>query len=121
LVAGLWRRALAGPLADLVSDRLVVDLRSTAYAGMWRPGRDDVSAGRVATVRVLHERMVSGVLKRSVVSHFNKATKGRVARALLCSGAELKTARELADALRDLGFRVEDGGAGVLDLVVAEV
>ena len=29
--------ALAGPLTQLVGERLVVDLRSTSYTGMWRP------------------------------------------------------------------------------------
>ena len=47
------------------------------YAAFWRPPAE--LAPRVATVRVLHE--VDGV--RKVVSHFNKATKGRIVRALL--------------------------------------
>ena len=43
---------------------------------------------------MLHE--VGG--KRTVVSHFNKATKGRLVRALLESGATPKTPAALADA-----------------------
>ena len=50
-------------------------------------------ARRVATVRVLHE---SGG-RRTVVSHFNKATKGRIVRALLEDGADPRTPRALAD------------------------
>jgi hypothetical protein len=73
------------------------------------------------TVRVLHERVVGGVLKRSVVSHFNKATKGRLVRALLRSGTEPKTPQEFADTVRDLGYRVEGGAAGAYDIVVAEI
>jgi cytoplasmic iron level regulating protein YaaA (DUF328/UPF0246 family) len=119
-VTAVWKQALRGPLSELVGERLVVDLRSTAYAGMWRPG-SAAAAGRTVAVRVVHERMVGGVLKRSVVSHFNKATKGRLVRAVLLAGAEPKTPREFADALRDLGFRVEGGAAGALDVVVAEV
>jgi cytoplasmic iron level regulating protein YaaA (DUF328/UPF0246 family) len=116
-VTAVWKKALAEPLADLVGEQLVVDLRSTGYTGMWRP------TGPTVTVRVVHERMVGGVLKRSVVSHFNKATKGRLVRALLVAGEEPKTPDEFADALRDLGFHVEDGaaGAGALDVVVAEL
>lgn len=114
-VTSVWRKALAAPLTELVGEHLVVDLRSTAYAGMWRPGAHTV------TVRVLHERLVGGVLKRSVVSHFNKATKGRLVRALLRGGAEPKTPEEFADTLRDLGFRVEGGAAGVFDVVVSEI
>jgi cytoplasmic iron level regulating protein YaaA (DUF328/UPF0246 family) len=114
-VTAVWRKALSQPLGELVGEHLVVDLRSTAYTGMWRPGPQTV------TVRVVHERMVGGVLKRSVVSHFNKATKGRLIRDLLRSGAEPKTPEEFADTLRDLGFRVEGGAAGAFDVVVAEI
>jgi hypothetical protein len=114
-VTAVWKKALAGPLSEFVGDQLVVDLRSTGYTVMWRP------IGAPVTVRVLHERFVGGVLKRSVVSHFNKATKGRLVRALLVAGAEPKTPEEFADTLRDLGFRVEDGGAGALDVVVSEL
>ena len=72
------------------------------YAAFWRPGPD---CRRVATVRVLHE--TSG--KRKVVSHFNKATKGRIVRALLEDGADPRTPARLAEALRDLGWTVEVG------------
>ena len=69
----------------------------------------------------MHE--VSG--KRQVVSHFNKATKGRIVRALLESGANPRTPARLAEALRDLGWSVEvtdgAGGAVQLDVVVSEV
>lgn len=116
-VTAVWKKALAAPLADLVGERLVVDLRSTGYTGMWRP-----TGGMAVTVRVVHERMVGGVLKRSIVSHFNKATKGRLVRAVLIAGAEPKTPEEFADTLRDLGFRVEDGSApGAYDVVVSEL
>lgn len=114
-VTAAWKKALAAPLKELVEERLVVDLRSTGYTGMWRP------TGSTVTVRVLHERMVGGVLKRTVVSHFNKATKGRLVRAVLVAGEEPKTPEEFADVLRELGFRVEGGGTGVLDVIVAEL
>ena len=73
-------------------------------------------APRVATVRVLHE--VAG--RRQVVSHFNKATKGRIVRALLREGASPATVSALAATLRDLGWTVEQHG-GRLDVVVTEV
>jgi hypothetical protein len=59
----------------------------------------------VASVRVLHD--VAGT--RQVVSHFNKATKGRLVRALLESGANPRTPKRLGEALRDLGWTVEVG------------
>lgn len=121
-VSAAWRKALRAPLAAHVGDRLVVDLRSGAYASMWAPG------GNAVTVRVLHERLSRGVVTRSVVSHFNKATKGRLARALLESGQQPGKPGEFTDLVRALGYAVEPGPAAVrpgtpaaLDLVVSEL
>jgi cytoplasmic iron level regulating protein YaaA (DUF328/UPF0246 family) len=117
-VAGVWREALGPVVSDLVGDGLLVDLRSGTYTAFWRP----TGLARVATVRVLHE-VAPG--KRQVVSHFNKATKGRIVRALLESGANPRTPSKLADTLRDLGWTVEetDGakGAAQLDVVVSDL
>jgi len=121
-VTAVWRKALSGPLTELLGEQLVVDLRSTGYTGMWRPAGP--AAARTVTIRVVHERMIGGELKRSVVSHWNKATKGRLVRSVLVAGVEPKTPEEFADALRDLGFRVEDSGsgpAGAFDVVVTEI
>src|SRR5262249_45288253 len=76
-LAAFGRKALAPVLAS-VRDGLVLDLRSGAYAAMW-PAR----TSRAAVVRVLHERAGT----RTVVSHFNKATKGRLLRDLALAGA----------------------------------
>ena len=120
-VSAAWRKALRAPLAAHVGDRLVVDLRSGAYASLWVPGANAV------TVRVLHEREAGGVVKRTVVSHFNKATKGRLTRALLESGQQPAKPDEFADVVRALGYVVEPGpvprpGAPTaLDIVVREL
>ncbi len=117
-VAGVWRSALGPAVTATVGSGLLVDLRSTTYAAFWRP---DPLAPRVATVRVLHE--VAG--RRQVVSHFNKATKGRLVRALLEDGASPRTPAALAGVLRDLGWVVEVGDPSRqgtrLDVVVSEV
>ena len=97
----LWKRELREPLNRLIGDELVVDLRSGAYTGFWRPGPNSVS------VRVVQERVVDGVAKRTVISHFNKATKGHLVRALLMAGAEPKNAAEFAEASAAAGFTVE--------------
>jgi cytoplasmic iron level regulating protein YaaA (DUF328/UPF0246 family) len=120
-VAGVWRDALGPEISELVGEGLLVDLRSGMYAAFWRPPGAQLIKGRVATVRVLHE--VQG--RRQVVSHFNKATKGRIVRALLEDGANPRTPQRLAEALRDLGWYVEvtDGARGAvqLDVVVSEL
>lgn len=86
-------------------------------------------AGRTATVRVLHAQTdpATGAEKRSVVSHFNKATKGRIVRTLLETGTTPADPAELVEALRDLGHVVEAqapakaGAAWALDVVVTQI
>ena len=103
----LWRPALSPVLT--AADRLVVDLRSGAYAALAPvPG--------AVTVRVLSERPDGS---RSVVSHFNKAHKGRLARLLATTTAEPDSLPRLVTVLRRAGWRVERDGATALDLVVA--
>jgi len=113
-----WRAHLEPGVMEAVGGGLLVDLRSGTYASFWSPAP---LAARTATVRVLHE--VGGV--RKVVSHFNKATKGRIVRALLEAGASPRTPTALAAALRDLGWEVEQGAPGTkgtqLDVVVSEL
>jgi len=104
-VAAHWRAHLDPVVRDIAGRGLVVDLRSSTYAAFWRPAPD--LASRVVTVRVLHE--VNG--RRQVVSHFNKATKGRLVRALLEDGREARTPRAFEALLRDLGWSVEAGPA----------
>ena len=119
-VAGHWARHLAPAMEAAARDALVVDLRSSAYAPFWRPAKG--ATERVVTLRVLHE--VDG--RRKVVSHFNKATKGRIVRDLLTDGAALRRPGQLADLLADLGWKVETAPTGAgrptqLDVVVAEL
>lgn len=118
-VAAHWRAHLDAAAREALGGGLLVDLRSGMYAAFWRPAPD--LAPRVATVRVLHEH--NGT--RKVVSHFNKATKGRIVRALLEGGAAPRTPAALADALRDLGWTVEPGTPGKagtqLDVIVSEI
>lgn len=117
-LAAWWRQHLPAAMDPAAGRQLVVDLRSGSYASMWTP------SGSVASVRVLHERMVGGVLTRSVLSHFNKATKGRIVRDLATRASTVKTASQLVTALRDLKYTVEETSTGSgrtrVDVVVAE-
>ncbi|RKN45459.1 peroxide stress protein YaaA [Micromonospora endolithica] len=119
-----WRAALDPALTAAAGDRPVLDLRSGAYAATWTP-RGAVAA-RTVIVRVLHERDVDGTPVRTVVSHFNKATKGRLVRELLLAGARPRTADALVAALRDLTYRVEEtatpaGRPRQVDVIVSEL
>lgn len=120
-----WREPMAAVMPEAAGEGLVLDLRSSAYASAWKP-KGEV-AGRTATVRVLHSQIVDGVEKRSVVSHFNKATKGRLVRDLLLAGAAPQGPAEGVTALRDLGYTVEaeapakPAKAWSLDVVVTQI
>lgn len=113
-VAGRWRTPLPLAMRELTGDGLLVDLRSGTYTALGKPPAE--LASRTATMRVLHEHQGT----RKVVSHFNKATKGRIVRGLLESGADPRTVDGLQSVLGDLGWNVERDGQR-LDIVVAEV
>lgn len=118
-VATWWSRHLDPAVRQAAGRGLVVDLRSSTYVPFWRPTPD--LAPKVVTVRVLHE--VGGV--RKVVSHFNKATKGRLVRALLEDGTAPSSPARFADHLTALGWKAELGEPGKagtrLDVVVEEL
>ena len=102
----LWKPLLAPALAG--TGELVVDLRSGSYQALAPvPG--------AVTVDVLSERPDGS---RSVVSHFSKAHKGRVARLLATTTAEPADAVRLRALLRRAGLRVEHAGGTALTLVV---
>jgi cytoplasmic iron level regulating protein YaaA (DUF328/UPF0246 family) len=102
----LWRPVLSPVLAAL--EGLVVDLRSGSYAALAPvPG--------AVTVQVLSERPDG---TRAVVSHFNKAHKGRLARLLATTTAEPGDVVQLRSLLRRAGLHVEHDGGASLTLIV---
>jgi uncharacterized protein len=111
-----WRRELRVPLDAAAGTGVVLDLRSGAYAATWAPGP------RGLAVRVLHERRVGDEVRRSVVSHVNKATKGRLVRDLAAAGALApRRPTDLVATLRDLKYTVEEPRPGQLDVVVTQL
>jgi len=107
-LAARWRPMLEPVLAALAAGDTVVDLRSGSYAALGRiPG--------AITVDVLSERPDGS---RAVVSHSNKAHKGRLARALAVTRAEPGDAAGVAAVARRAGLRVERRGATHLGVVV---
>jgi cytoplasmic iron level regulating protein YaaA (DUF328/UPF0246 family) len=99
-LAPRWRPLLEPVMAQIASDDLVVDLRSGSYAALARvPG--------AIKVDVLAEHSDG---RRTVVSHFNKAHKGRLARALATTRSEPDDAAQVAAVARRAGMRVERRG-----------
>jgi cytoplasmic iron level regulating protein YaaA (DUF328/UPF0246 family) len=104
-VAGVWRAPLTPLLAGLHG--LVVDLRSGAYAAFAPvPG--------AITVRVVSVRPDGS---RTVVSHFNKATKGRLAGLLATNRAEPQGIADVARVARRAGMTVQRIGPAALQIV----
>ncbi|AUS80183.1 peroxide stress protein YaaA [Actinoalloteichus sp. AHMU CJ021] len=102
----VWRPVLAPLLAGV--EGLVVDLRSGAYAAFAPvPG--------AVTVRVLSEDAGGG---RTVVSHHNKAHKGRLARVLATAGTAPADIEGVTGLALAAGMRAEPVSDTALDLVV---
>lgn len=104
-----WRPALEPILADLADSELVVDLRSGAYVGLGR-------LAAAVRVGVLAEHPDGG---RSVVTHFNKAHKGRLARVLATTRSEPDDAAAVAAVARRAGMVVEREGSELTIVVPA--
>lgn len=108
-LAARWKPVLEPALAEIAAEELVVDLRSGSYAAL---GRLD---GAVR-VNVLAEHADG---HRTVVSHFNKAHKGMLARALVSSRAEPDDAAKVAAVARKAGMHVERNGNDLVIVVPA--
>ena len=105
LVAGYgWHTATTGPAVMAI-------------------GLCTIAAGAAANVL---DRTVDGRVRRSVVSHFNKATKGRLVRSLAEAGVQPASVDELLAALRDLKYTAEErpvaaGRSRQVDVIVREL
>jgi cytoplasmic iron level regulating protein YaaA (DUF328/UPF0246 family) len=96
VAATFWRPVLADVVPRLVGAGLVVDLRSSDYAAMWRP-RGEL-ATRTVAVRVLSPLPGGG---RGVVSYPSKFAKGELAAALVrraAAGDPVERAEDVAAA-----------------------
>lgn len=107
-LAAAWKPLLEPVLAGIAAHELVVDLRSGSYAALARlPG--------AVTVNVLTAHPDG---RRTVISHFNKAHKGRLARLLASTRAEPSDAAAVAAIARRAGLRVERPSPNHLEVVI---
>ena len=119
-VSGFWRDPLGEVMPTAAEGQIVLDLRSATYARLWSP-REAV-AERTVVGRVLQRRPDGSV---TVVSHHNKATKGRLV-ASLTRRSTPRTLRQLAENLARSGLEVDlvapaRGLPGRIDLVVNDL
>lgn len=111
-LAARWRPVLEPVLARLAREELIVDLRSGSYAALGRLP----SAVPAVAVDVVAEHPDG---RRTVVSHFNKAHKGRLARVLATSRSEPADASAVAAIARRAGMRVDRRGNQLIVVVPA--
>ncbi|RAV11653.1 peroxide stress protein YaaA [Mycolicibacterium sp. GF69] len=104
-----WRPLLEPVLTGLAADELVIDLRSGSYASLGR-------LPQAVRVDVVAEHSDG---RRSVVTHFNKAHKGRLARILATTRSEPADAAAVAAVARRAGMRVERSGSELTIVVAA--
>ena len=108
-LATRWRPLLEPVLARMAADELVVDLRSGSYASLGK-------LPDAVRVEVVSEHADG---KRTVVSHFNKAHKGRLARILASTRSEPADAGAVASIARRAGMLVERKGSQLTVVVPA--
>jgi cytoplasmic iron level regulating protein YaaA (DUF328/UPF0246 family) len=105
-LGALWRPALEPVLASL--EGLVVDLRSGPYAGLAKiPG--------AVTVRVVSEQATG---RRLAVTHFNKAHKGKLARALALATPAPATPAAMVRVAAKASLRLEQTSSHGFELVI---
>ncbi|MEO7126691.1 MAG: peroxide stress protein YaaA [Nakamurella sp.] len=104
-IAALWKPVLTGALAAL--DGPILDLRSGAYAAF------GVLPGAISA-RVVTEQPDG---TRIVVSHFNKATKGRLARAVATAPREVTTIAGVISLASRVGLNAQRIGPTEIEIV----
>lgn len=108
-LAKRWRPVLEPVLAEIAAAELVVDLRSGSYAAL-------AAVPDAVRVDVVAEHPDG---RRTSVSHFNKAHKGRLARTLATTRSEPDDAAAVAAIARRAGMRVERDGQRLTIVVPA--
>ncbi len=108
-LGAVWKPTLGPVLTSIADEELVVDLRSGAYRAL-APIDDAL------TVRVLSERPDGS---RGVVSHFNKATKGLLARLLARTSGECSSVSDVMRVARRGGLHVEQVDDLAIDIVTS--
>jgi len=118
-LSSAWRSSVTAAIGD--TEGIIIDLRSGTYTAL---GPLPATARhRAITVRVLQES--DG--RRTIVSHLNKATKGRLVRSLLESDEQVASPADLLDALHHWGYTAEvatakaGAHATAIDVVVRDL
>lgn len=102
VISHWWKRQLEQTLRD---DCLTVDLRSGTYTKFWQPHADQLE--QTVTIKVMQLVKDGKRMRKIAVSHFNKATKGRVARDLIQTKVFPRSVDQVAEVLAQSGWELE--------------
>ncbi len=114
-MSSVWAKSTTEILSD--REELIIDLRSGMYVKL-----GPIPSGANAVFPKILQRMPSGPPK--VVSHHNKATKGRIVRAMVESKGAIKSVDQLGSVISALGADVvvkkasKSGGPVTMEVVV---
>jgi cytoplasmic iron level regulating protein YaaA (DUF328/UPF0246 family) len=97
IVSTWWAQRLVSTVAE---SELVLDLRSGTYEKFWQPNNLE----NHVLIKVMQRDAKTG--SKIAVSHFNKATKGRIARTLLTSSKKF-TAISHVTSLLEKNYEIE--------------
>ena len=111
-----WKHRLHETLRE---PQVTVDLRSGTYSKFWQPESDQLA--QTVTIKVMQLVNEGNNTRKIAVSHFNKATKGRVARDLLQSKATPTSVDQVAHILANAGWQVELHRANARTAPILEV
>lgn len=117
-MSAYWKRHLDTPMTACAGSGVVLDLRSGVYATTWQPPAPLIEHTVVG--RVMQRRPDGSTV---VVSHHNKATKGRLVRDLVTQATDPDSPEDLAHLLVSLGYDLDlvpprPGRPPGLDIVV---
>lgn len=100
-----WIKKLTALLDKQFEKNLILDLRSGVYASAWQPG--ETLKKNFVVGKIVQKQRINGKTVYKVVSHHNKATKGKLVAALAKAQANPKTPSDLEKLLKKLGFEVK--------------
>jgi cytoplasmic iron level regulating protein YaaA (DUF328/UPF0246 family) len=96
-LSAYWNQALRS--IDIEED-LIIDLRSGSYENFWSPHEG------VNYLRIKIMELDSNTGRKQAVSHFNKATKGKIAREFVQTRKHLRTHEDIERLLTYSGWKI---------------
>ncbi|MEY2634284.1 MAG: peroxide stress protein YaaA [Actinomycetota bacterium] len=121
--ANHWKKHLS-PVVNQLGANFIVDMRSGTYTKFWTPNPKQAAAA--VTIKIMQEVGTGSAKKRLAVTHFNKATKGRIAKFLATTTKIITDTETLIRELNAQGWKTElvetpAGKPDILEVLITEI